>query len=219
MRNNGFPSESSRDQSTDAPLHPCCEFSEREEREDTVFTLPYPNPPNPSPPHTRSFSSFFSLDVNVTFVPSDTFACAAVSGGGKMCVFCVTRDKQPPHPPPSVCLLCTFVISTYCLDTRPSSVAGYVLSDGAACSLCQVIHGHGNTRCIQPKVSSVSAPSPQRLNKRKTIFKTIFSFNPGMQGGKGKREGKDWHRYGFLLSFWNSLLPSQDSVMHVKTQF
>lgn len=106
MRNNGFPSESSCDQSTDAPLHPCCEFSEREEREDTVFTLPYPPP-------TCSFSSF-SLDVNVTFVPSDTFACAAVSGGGK-CVFSVWWEKIGP----SVCcviLSLALTVSTHALS-------------------------------------------------------------------------------------------------------
>lgn len=67
-----------------------------------------------------------------------------------------------------------------------------------------------------------SAPSPQLLKKRrKKHFKTIFCFNPGMQGGMGKCVGRDWHLYGFLLSFnfEKSLLPSQDSVMHVKTQF
>lgn len=100
-----------------------------------------------------------------------------------------------------------------------------MLSDGAACSLCQVINGHGNVSCIQPR-SLIGLPlcyiTTTTLKKKKKEKKnTIFSFNPGMQGGVGKCVGRERHLYGFLLSlnFENSLLPMQDCLMHVKTQF
>lgn len=155
---------------------------------------------------------------------SGTFACVAVSGG-EVCLFCVTEKKKT-----APCVVCCVIWSLALTVTniRPFSVAGYVLFEGAACSLCQVIHGHGNMSRIQPRVSPRLAPLLHHHNylkkkkiQKKNNFKTIFCFNPGMQGGVGKCVGRDWHLYGFLLSFnfENSLLPSQDSVMHVKTQF
>lgn len=125
---------------------------------------------------------------------------------------------------PPCCLLCNLVsLALTVTNTHPFSVADYVLSEGSCMpsvprymamatwvafsresliglSLCYITHNY--------------------LNIEKKTFRTIL-FNPGMQGGMGKCVGRDWHLYGFLLSlnFEDSLLTSQDSVMHVKTQF
>lgn len=204
---NGFLLESSRNQSTEAPLRPCCGLLEPEEREDIVLALPHI-----PPAHFPLYLTRCECHV----VLSGTFACVAVSGG-EVCLFCVTEEKKKTAPCVVCCVIWSLALTV--TNTRPSSVAGYVLSDGAACSLCQVI--------IQPRVSPRFAPLlhhnyfKKKKKRRKKHFRTIFCFNPGMQGGMGKCVGMDWHLYGFLLSFnfENSLLPSQDSVMHVKTQF
>ena len=74
---------------------------------------------------------------------------------------------------------------------------------------------------VSPTRSIATNTSKKKKERGKKNFKTIFCFNPEMQGGMGKCVGRDWPPYGFLLSFnfEKSLLPSQDSVMHVKTQF
>lgn len=150
----------------------------------------------PSTPPKPIFLYLIRCECHV--VLAGTFACVAVSGG-EVCLFCVTERGKKKQPPPSpCCLLCNLVISTYCHKHTSLLWAGYVLSDGAACSLCQVIHGHGNMSGIQPRVSPRFAPllhhhnhlkkknAIKKKKKKNSNFKTIFSFNPGMQGGMGK---------------------------------
>lgn len=104
---NGFLLESSRNQSTEAPLRPCCGLLEPEEREDIVLALPHI-----PPAHFPLYLTRCECHV----VLSGTFACVAVSGG-EVCLFCVTEEKKKNSP--LCCLLCNLVISTYCHKHTP----------------------------------------------------------------------------------------------------
>lgn len=160
---NGFLLESSRNQSTEAPLRPCCGLLEPEEREDIVLALPHI-----PPAHFPLYLTRCECHV----VLSGTFACVAVSGG-EVCLFCVTEEKKKTAPCVVCCVIWSLALTV--TNTRPSSVAGYVLSDGAACSLCQVI--------IQPRVSPRFAPLLHH-----NYFKK-----------KKKKEGKNTSEQSFVL--------------------
>lgn len=165
-----------------------------------------PTPPSPSLPPL----SLTRCECHV--VLAGTSACVAGSGG-EVCLLCVTEKISP-------CRLIAVLFGYWHL----LSLGWRCCLEGAACSLCQAIHCHGNMSHIQPRVSPRvcrTAKSPQLLQHGRKLSKLSFCFNPGMRGGVGKRVGRNRHLYEFLLSsnFENSLLPSQESVMHVKTQF
>lgn len=166
-----------------------------------------------------------SLDVKVTSCSCGTFACVAVSWWS-LSFLCDRGKKEtalPPPPPSMCCLLCKLV--THC-HKHPVCLCGW-LSDGAACSLCQVIHGNTS----QPRVSPRFAPplhhhhnyyfKKKRKKKKKNTSKQSWVLILGCREGWVKCVGRvrGRHLNGFLLSFnfENSLLPSQDSVTHVKT--
>lgn len=133
---------------------------------------------------------------------SGTFACVAVSGG-EVCLFCVTEKKKQP---PLCCLLCNLVISTYCHKHTPLLSGWYMRSDGAACSLCQVIHGHGNTGCIQPRVSPRFAPllhhhnclKKRKAKKRERTCKQSFVLILGCREGWASA----WEGIGICTGFY-----------------
>lgn len=118
-------------------------------------------------PHPAHYP--LSLDVNVTSCCLGTFACVAVSGG-EVCLFCVTQIKN--SPPPSTCVFCCVIWS---LALTFTSLAPS-LSDGAACSLCQEIHG--NMSHIQPTASPTFSPLLHHHNylkrKKKTSKQSLF---------------------------------------------
>lgn len=114
------------------------------------------SPSTPTPPLSPAHFPLYLTRCECHVVLSSTFACVAVSGG-EVCLFCVTEEEKKQPPSRVVCCVIWSLALTV-TNIRPFSVAGYVLPDGAACSLCQVIHGHGNMSRIQPRVSPRFAP-------------------------------------------------------------
>lgn len=154
-----------------------------------------------------------STDVNV-LVLSGMFACVVVRSGKKTVLFCE-----------NLILLSVFLAVIFCHEHLPSP----------PCPLCVVscdrmeAHAVPIHTCIvtflqnlPPKFCPsppISSPQTRKTSNHPHEQKTILSrFSPGMQGGYGKRVGRDRHLYGFLLSFEDSPLPWRDSVLHVKTR-
>ena len=103
--------------------------------------------------HTLTQPIFLSLDVNVTSCSSGTFACVAVSGG-EVCLFCVTEGKGKTAPCVVCCVIWSLALTVTNIRPPPRPPSLWLVSDRAACSLCQAIHEPGNMSRIQPRVLS-----------------------------------------------------------------